>query len=144
MKKIAKENGYLAKIFTKMTTIAQLVGLLNNPKLENMTKKRLEKLADERGYRRWSRLKSEGLISLLRSPLPDYEAIKEAKNEERRQRGEYTVKELIELATNAGIQVTARMRKDELIEKLEENFILSSTFSIYRTRRTVPDPRVLE
>ena len=71
------------------------------PKYEVLrTVKDFRQYAKKHKYRGYSRLKKAELQQLLSNPPPDYEAIKEARNEERRQRGEYTRKELKEIAND--------------------------------------------
>ena len=68
----------------------------------------------------------EELRKLISKPPPDDNEIEKRKNEERRQRGEYTRKELDEIAENAGHRVYPKLKKDDLNEKRWENHILSS------------------
>ena len=74
----------------------------------------------------YSRLKKEELRKLISKSPPDYKAIEKRKNEERRQRGEYTRKELDTIAKNAGLRGYSKLKIDDLNEKLRENYILSS------------------
>ena len=88
--------------------------------------KEFREYAKNHGYRGYSRLKKEELRKLISKPPPDYNEIKRRKNEERRQRGEYTRKELDTIAKNAGLRGYSKLIKDDLNEKLRENYILSS------------------
>ena len=90
------------------------------------TVKEFREFAKNNGYRGYSRLKKEELRKLISKPPPDYNEIKQRKNEERRQRGEYTRKELDTIAKNAGLRRYSKLKKDDLNEKLRENYILSS------------------
>ena len=90
------------------------------------TVKEFRQYAKKHGYRGYSRLKKEELRELISKPPPDYKAIDKRKNEERRQRGEYTRKELDTIAKNAGLRGYSKLKKEDLIEKLMENYILSS------------------
>ena len=90
------------------------------------TVKEFREFAKNNGYRGYSRLKKEELRKLISKPPPDYNEIKRRKNEERRQRGEYTRKELDTIAKNAGLRGYSKLKKDDLNEKLRENYILSS------------------
>ena len=90
------------------------------------TVKEFREYAKNNGYRGYSRLKKEELRKLISKPPPDYKAIEKRKNEERRQRGEYTRKELDTIAKNAGLRGYSKLKKDDLNEKLRENYILSS------------------
>ena len=90
------------------------------------TVKEFRQYAKKHGYRGYSRLKKEELRELISKPPPDYKAIDKRKNEERRQRGEYTRKELDTIAKNAGLRGYSKLKKDDLNEKLRENYILSS------------------
>ena len=76
------------------------------------TVKEFRQHAKKHGYRGYSPLKKEEL--------------RERKNEERRQRGEYTRKELDTIAKNVGLRGYSKLKKDDLNEKLRENYILSS------------------
>ena len=71
-------------------------------------------------------LKKRNLRKLISKPPPDYKAIEKRKNEERRQRGEYNRKELDTIAKNAGLRGYSKLKKDDLNEKLKENYIISS------------------
>ena len=89
--------------------------------------KEFQKYAKKKnGYRGYSRLKKEELRKLISKPPPDYKAIEKRKSEERRQRGEYTRKELDMIAKNAGLRGYSKLKKDDLNEKLRENYIFSS------------------
>ena len=52
------------------------------------TVKEFREFAKNNGYRGYSRLKKEELRKLISKPPPDYKAIEERKNEERRQKEE--------------------------------------------------------
>ena len=90
------------------------------------TVKEFREYAKNNGYRGYSRLRKEELRKLISKPPPYYKAIEKRKNEERRQRGEYTRKELDTIAKNAGLRGYSKLKKDDLNEKLRENYILSS------------------
>ena len=103
------------------------------PTLQQLQKYTIQGLrlqAKTRGYRRYSRLRRAELAQLLLHPPPDYEAIKERKNEERRRGGEYTKKELAKVAKNAGIREYYKLKKDDLEEKLRESFLHPSILSV--------------
>ena len=103
------------------------------------TVKEFREYAKNHGYRGYSRLKKEELRKLISKPPPDYNEIKRRKNEERRQRGEYTRKELDIIAKNAGLRGYSKLKKDDLNEKLRENYILSS--DILDVQEPVRTPR---
>ena len=60
----------------------------------------------------YSRLEKEELRKLISKPPPDYKATEKRKNEERRQRGEYTRKELDTIAKNAGLRGYSKLTKN--------------------------------
>ena len=64
------------------------------------------------------------------------------KNEERRQRGEYTRKELDTIAKNAGLRGYSKLKKDNLNEKLREIYILSSDILDLDIQEPDKEPRL--
>ena len=103
------------------------------------TVKDFQQYAKKYGYRGYSRLKKDELKKLVSKPPPDYEAIKKKKDEERRQRGEYTLGELKRKAKENGLRGYSKLNKLQLQELLAnpialENMTVNRLRSIARER----------
>ena len=96
------------------------------------TVKEFREYAKNNGYRGYSRLKKEELRKLISKPPSDYKAIEKRKNEERRQRGEYTRKELDTIAKNAGLRGYSKLKKDDSTRNLGKITFFPQTFSMSR------------